>query len=372
VENRKIIIIDETLREGMQYRGIMFSHEQRMKIIDFQEKLGVDICQAGYPPAHTKEAQIIKKLYLYAKEQQYKIRIGAMGMANTHDADILLGTGINDFHFHVYIKKDITRDKLDTILQNLLNTIEYIRQKNSKAIISIAMLDIGRSDDHILEQCISFLIRHNIDILSLPDTSGMMSPNQLFEKINKFSLKTGETKIAVHCHNDMGMASANSVMGILAGGKVLEASALGIGERNGIADLYTSAKTLKDQGFFINLNTDDMDTFKAYYEYIDSIIYEQKGENLLNTNTPVFGDAMTTHVAGTHADGRFGIVSEEQYFLNVLCGRQLVKKYLDAHNIRYSENILNDLTLKIKAKSLQLNRCLTDIDIKFLINSLQN
>ncbi len=369
---KKIIIIDETLREGMQYRGIMFSYEQRRKIIDFQEKLGIDICQAGYPPAHTKEAQIIKKLCLYAKEQQYKIRIGAMGMANRHDADILLGTGINDFHFHVYIKNDVTKAKLDEILQNLLKTIEYIRQQNSKAVISIAMLDIGRSDDHILEQCISFLSRHNIDILSLPDTSGMMAPNQVFEKIDKFSLKTGETKISIHCHNDMGMASANSVMGILAGGKVLEASALGIGERNGIADLYTSAKTLKDQGFSINLNTDDIDTFKAYYEYIDSIVYEQKGENLLNINTPVFGDAVKTHVAGTHADGKFGIASEEQFFLNVLCGKQLVKKYLGAHNISCSENILGDLTLKIKAKSLQLNRCLTDTDIKFIINSLQN
>ena len=369
MDNKKIIIIDETLREGMQYRGIMFSYEQRMEIIDFQEKLGVDICQAGYPPAHIKEAQIIKKLCLYVKEQRYKICIAAMGMANFHNAEILLGTGINDFHFHIHIKKEVTKDKLDEILESLLKTIQYVRKHKPAAVISIAMLDIGRSDDDILEKCISFLSQHNIDILSLPDTSGMMAPNQIFEKIDKFSLKTGETKISIHCHNDMGMASANSVMGILAGGKVLEASALGIGERNGIADLYTSAKTLKDQGFSINLNTDDIDTFKTYYEYIDSIIYEQKGENLLNTNTPVFGDAVKTHVAGTHADGKFGIASEEQFFLNVLCGKQLVKKYLDAHNISYPANILDDLTLNIKAKSLQLNRCLTDTDIKLLINA---
>ncbi len=372
MDNKKIIIIDETLREGMQYRGIMFSHGQRRKIIDFQEKLGIDICQAGYPPAHDLEADLIKKLYRYTKKQQYKICIAAMGMANIHNADILLGTGINDFHFHIHIKKEVTKDKLDEILESLLKTIQYVRNYKPEAVISIAMLDIGRSDDDILEKCISFLSQHNIDILSLPDTSGMMAPNQVFEKINKFSLKRGKTKIAVHCHNDMGMASANSVMGILAGGKILEASALGIGERNGIADLYTSVKTLKDQGFSINLNTDDIDTFKAYYEYVDSIVYEQKGENLLNTNTPVFGDAVKTHVAGTHADGKFGIASEEQFFLNVLCGKQLVKKYLGTHNIRYSDNILDDLTLKIKEKSLQLNRCLTDTDVKLIINSLQN
>ncbi len=368
--NKKIIIIDETLREGMQYRGLMFSLEQRLKILNFQEQLGIDICQAGYPPAHAGEAAIIKKLCIHAKKQKYTIRIAAMGMATVHNAEILLGTGINDFHFHVYIKKDITRDKLDTTLHNLLNTIEYVKKHNTKAVISMAMLDIGRADDEILEKCILFLSKNKVDILSLPDTSGMMAPNQVFEKIGRFSLKTRETKISIHCHNDMGMASANSVMGIMGGGRVLEASALGIGERNGIADLYTSAKTLKNQGFDINVNTEDIDTFKAYYQYLDSIIFEQTGENLLNTNTPVFGDAVKTHVAGTHADGRFGIASEEQFFLNILCGKQLVKKYLKANKISYSKDILDELTLNIKTKSLELNRCMTDTDIKLIIEFL--
>ncbi len=75
-------------------------------------------------------------------------------------------------------------------------------------------------------------------------------------------------------------------------------------------------------------------------------------------------------MAGTHADGKFGIALEEQFFLNVLCGRQLVKKYLKAHKISYSEDMLDDLTMNIKTKSLQVNRCLTDIDIKLMIDSL--
>jgi isopropylmalate/homocitrate/citramalate synthase len=372
IMDKKILIIDETLREGMQYRGLMFSYEQRLKILNFQEKLGIDICQAGYPPAHGKEAAIIKRLCTHAEKQKYKIHIAAMGMANLHSADILLATGINDFHFHVYIKNSVTKEKLDQIFQNLLKTIEYVKKQNSKAVISVAMLDIGKTDDYILEKSILFLSQHNIEIISLPDTSGMMAPNQVFKKIDRFSLKTGRTKISIHCHNDMGMASANSVMGIVAGGKILEASALGIGERNGIADLYTSAKTLQTQGFDINLKTDDIDTFKAYYQYVDSIIFEQKEENLLNTNTPIFGDAVKTHVAGTHADGQFGIASEEEFFLNVLCGRQLVKKYLNAHKIHYVEDILDALTLNIKDQSLQLNRCLTDTEIQLLISSLTN
>jgi len=370
MEKKKIIIIDETLREGMQYRGVMFSPMQRLKILDFQEQLKVDICQAGYPPAHDLEADAVKELFSHSQKNGYDIRVAAMGRANIHDAAILLNTHVNDLHFHLHIKNDVTQAKLDQILHDLLKTIDYIKKQNPGAVLSIAMLDIGRSDDLILEQCGLFLNHHHIDMISLPDTSGMMAPNQVFEKINQFSFNTGNTKISIHCHNDMGMASANSVMGILAGGRVLEASALGIGERNGIADLYTTAKTLQDQGFDINLNTNDIITFKAYYEYIDSIIYEQTHDHLLTTKTPVFGEAVKTHVAGTHAGGEYGLASEERFFLNILCGKNMVKKYLDNHNIDYPADMLDILTLNIKLKSVQLNRCLTRRDIKTIISSL--
>ncbi|WP_299981122.1 hypothetical protein [Desulfobacula sp.] len=369
MENKKITIIDETLREGMQYRGLMFSPAQRLKILDFQEKLKVDICQAGYPPAHAFETDTVRTLCHHVQKNEYKIRIAAMGRANIHDAAILLDTHVNDLHFHLHIKKDVTPDQLDNILHGLSKTIDFIRKKHSSASISIAMLDIGRSDDRILDQCVSFLSHHHIDMLSLPDTSGIMAPNQVFEKINRLSSKTGNTNISIHCHNDMGMASANSMMGILAGGSALEASVLGIGERNGIADLYTTVKTLQDQGFDINLNTDDIPTFKAYYELLDSIIYEQTHEHLLTVNTPVFGDAVKTHVAGTHADGDYGMMSEEQFFLNILCGRHMVKKYLELQNISHDEKKLEEITLKIKTQSFTWGRRLTRDEVKTIAAS---
>ncbi|CCK78887.1 2-isopropylmalate synthase LeuA [Desulfobacula toluolica] len=370
MDNKKITIIDETLREGMQYRGVMFSQKQRIKILEFQEKLNVDICQAGYPPAHDLEADAVKTLCRHAKKNDYKIRIAAMGRANLHDAAILLDTGVKDLHFHLHIKNTVTPGQLNNVLADLLTTIEFVKKKAPHAVLSIAMLDIGRSDDAIMEHCISILNLHSVDILSLPDTSGIMSPNQIFDKIHRFSAKTQNPSISVHCHNDLGMASANSVMGIIAGGQFLEASALGIGERNGIADLYTTAKTLQNQDFDINLNTNDINTFKAYYEYVDAIVYEQHNHHLLTLNTPVFGDAVKTHVAGTHAGGNFGLASEEKFFLNILCGKNLVKKYLDLHAIEYPEDMLDILTLNIKSKSTQLNRCLTLTDIKCLVASL--
>ena len=370
MENKKIIIIDETLREGMQYRGLVFSLEQRLAILDFQEKLKVDICQAGYPPAHESEADVVRALCLYAKKNKYNIRIAAMGRANLADAKLLLSTQVNDLHFHLHIKNDAGQKRLDQILSDLLKTIDFVRKQRPNASISIAMLDIGRSEHRILDQCVCFLSRHHVDIISLPDTSGMMAPNQVFEKIHPLSSKSLDTKISIHCHNDMGMASANSVMGILAGGRVLELCALGIAERNGIADLYTTAKTLQNQGFDIRINTDDLPTFYAYYEYVDAIVYEQTHEHLLTFNTSVFGDAVKTHVAGTHAGGEYGISKQEQFFLNVLCGKGLVKKYLDREKISYDEKRLEHITSTIKKQSFTLGRRLKKNEIRVITRSL--
>ena len=372
MDKKTITIIDETIREGMQYRGLMFSPKQRIKILEFQEQLNVDICQAGYPPAHDLEIDAVKTLRRHARKNDYKIRIAAMGRANLHDAAILMDTGVKDLHCHLHIKDTITPGQLDNVLADLSTTIGFVKKQSHQAVLSIAMLDIGKSDDAVIERSLSVLSRHHVDILSLPDTSGIMTPNQVFDKIHLFSAKAGKTRISIHCHNDLGMATANSVMGILAGGRVLEASALGIGERNGIADLYTTARALQNQGFHINLNTDDIATFKAYYDYIDAIVYDQQGHHLLNINTPVFGDAVKTHVAGTHARGDFGLASEELFFLNILCGKNLVKKYLDLHTIEYPGDILDSLTQSIKLKSAQLNRCLTLTDVKHLVSSLSS
>ncbi len=366
-QNHSITIIDETLREGMQYRGLMFSKEQRLTILDFQEQLGVDICQAGYPSAHENEAKTIRTLVDHAEKNKYATRIAAMGRATLHDASIMIETGVHDFHLHFHIQPGLDVEELERALALLLPVLQLIEEKVLQSRICLVMLDIGRSDDQTLERCIRFCNQHKIDMLSLPDTSGIMAPNQIFDTLTPLCKSSSLTRISTHCHNDLGMASANSVMGIVAGGKVLEASAMGVGERNGLADLFTTAKTLQDQGYTIHLNTSDIQIFKAYYQYIDQIVYEQLGEHLLTANTPFFGSAVKTHVAGTHAGGEYGIAKEEQYYLNSLCGRHLVKKFLNLHKINYPETLLPKLTQQIKSYSIEHNRSLTPDDIKKII-----
>ena len=355
----------------MQYRGMMFSLEQRKVILDFQEALRVDICQAGYPPAHAGEAETVKALYEYARNRGFNIRVAGMGRAVLKDAKILVDTGIQDFHFHIHIKADAGYEERLSILSGFLKVLDFVRQNSSDALVSLALLDIGKSRTEVLEESVSFLAKHGPDIISLPDTSGMMAPNQVFEAISRLSGLVADMDISVHCHNDLGLASANSIMGILAGGRVLEASSLGIGERNGIADLYSAASLLKNQGLEMALKTEKLSVFRNYYEYVDELVFKQTGEHLMNINTPVFGGAVRTHTAGTHADGEFGLTSDADYDLNVLCGRSLIEKYLQLHEISCPAELLPELTQAVKAESIRLNRSLTVKDVQGLILSLK-
>ena len=372
MENKNIIFIDETIREGMQHRGLVFSHSQKEKILKFQEALGIDICQAGYPCAHKSEAQSVKKLNSFVKSKNYKIKIAGMGRAYINDVKLLIKTGIKDFHLHAYIPFNAKKEKQNKIFSDITESVKYIREKVFQPKISIAMLDIGKTDFSLLKKITDFFFNKlNIEILSMPDTSGFLTPNLMYDKI-KFAVKknNNKTKISIHCHNDMGMACANTFMGIFAGADIIEASVFGIGERNGIADIFTMGNILKNHGFKINLKIENTEKFKQYYEYVNKIYKDQTKDELLNYNTPFLGNGVKTHVAGTHKDFSFGIIKQAKIFLNLLCGKKLVQKYLESFDISYEKDKLENITNKIKSQSAILNRRLFQKEIKDIAKAL--
>lgn len=369
---RKILVVDETLREGMQFQGLVFSLEQRIKILEFQEALGVDICQAGYPSAHVLEAEIVAQVATHARKNKFATRTAALGRARIGDGKILCQARLDDLHFHLHVKDNLPPGEQTRAMDQVKTFVRQIRSWQPESAISIAMLDMGKTDPGLLGTWVRFLSQGlEVDIISLADTSGIMTPDQVHDKIQNLSPQDLKAKIAVHCHNDLGMASANSFMGILAGASVLEASALGIGERNGIADLYTTAKQLKAQGLELRIDTDNLVLFKAYYAYVDNIVREQTGQGLILCTTPVFGEAVKTHVAGTHAGGEFASTLEEKYFLNPLCGQGLVQKYLNQKKIPFPENRLVQITDSIKTHSFTLGRRLTRDEITTIARSFK-
>jgi len=146
----------------------------------------------------------------------------------------------------------------------------------------------------------------------------------------------------------------------------VEVSALGIGERNGIGDLFIVGNHLKKQGYSLNLKTENIEMFRSYYEYVDDLCFQKTGIHLLHYNTPFFGDSVHTHVAGTHGLTPFGKRGKEDFFLNVLCGKHLVKKFMKKNGIDFHENDLPEIVSKIKKYSVKKGRCLSVKEIKRL------
>jgi len=372
---KRIRVIDETLREGMQFHGLVFTLEQRIKILEFQEILGVDVCQAGYPSALDREAEIVKALADHAQKNDFKIRTAALGRALASDARILIQTGIDDPHFHFHIQRSSDESEFTRTLDSLQTLFSDILTSRPHARISLAMLDMGKTDPGLLTHCLRYFDENQgLSILSLPDTSGIMVPHQIRETISRLAAKRSRLSLAIHCHNDMGMATANTLTGVMAGADFFEASVLGIGERNGIADLYTTALMLKNQGINSHLDLDNFDGFKAYYNYVNKIVQDQTGLNLMGYCCPVFGEAVKTHVAGTHATGNFGTTFDEDFFLNPLCGRGLVKKFLDKNSIPFDSTALESITRRIKFNSMDRGRSLSKQEVVQIVNKnhLQN
>jgi 2-isopropylmalate synthase len=367
--HRSILVVDQTLREGMQFQGMVFSGDQRRQILCFQESLGVDICQAGYPPAHASEVRRVKDLADLAAQRGYSIRVAAMGRAWPGDAATLSASGVRDFHLHAHIPVGASPQDEDRVFRDIAGTLDELRSRRPDPVVSLAMLDIGRTPPARLREQSSRAIHElRVDILSLPDTSGMMAPNRIAPLLRPVvrDAAASSTLISVHCHNDLGMASANTVMGITAGAGVMEATALGIGERNGLADLYTTARTLKEQGYAMNLRTDDIEGFRAYYTYVNGIVRQQTGLDLMTYTTPFFGGGVRAHVAGTHGSTAFGIAGGDTVYLNLLCGRTLVGKYLEAASIPVDPGRLGAVTEAIKSRSAELGRRLTREEIAAL------
>jgi isopropylmalate/homocitrate/citramalate synthase len=374
MNDKRILVIDQTIREGMQYRGMMFSFEERKNILEFQERLGIDICQAAYPPAHVSETSHLECLHKMASDKGYRIRMAGLSRAVISDVKWMVKSGFSDYHLHSGINQGmLSRFGAEEIFRDVKDTVGFIRETTEGACINLAFADVGRTDPTFLAAFIDYAVDVlQVDIVNLPDTSRTMAPNVYHEVVRQTALRVREkpARIAVHCHNDLGMANANTVMGVVAGATVVEACVLGIGERNGIADLYTVCGVLKDQGYDMAVKTEDRQGFASYYKYIQELCVSKTGFGPLNYNTPAFGDAVKTHVAGTHDIIDYGAVDEKKYFLNVLCGKHLVKSFLDQRGIAYDPKKISRIVGKIKDTSAVHNRPLTEAEVRAVVDEV--
>lgn len=289
VKPKKIRILDSTLREGEQHPGVTFSNKQRIQIAWMLDYFGVDQIEISpvVSPDHKEATKTIIK-------QGLKADIVAHVRALKADVDVAIDCdatwmatylGISEIHM-----KDKLRITREEALRRSVETVEYAKAHGLKMRFTVE--DGSRADPEFLMQVVKAISEAGVDRISLPDTVGIMRPNGMYNFVKSIRDEI-DTPLDVHCHNDIGLALANSLAGCDGGADQIHTTIDGIGERTGIPALAETAVALtylynSPNNFRLDML---MDLSRLIEQYTTIVPYDSK---------PIVGPTAYKHKAGTH------------------------------------------------------------------------
>ncbi len=299
----KVQIFDTTLRDGEQVPGCKLDTTQKLVIAERLEALGVDIIEAGFPissPGDFKSVDAIAKLVKNAtvcgltRAVEKDIEVAAEALK--HAKRPRIHTGIGTSESHIKYKFNTTQD---VIIERAVKAVKYA--KSFVEDVEFFAEDAGRTDNEYLARVCEAVIKAGATVLNIPDTTGYCLPEEYGAKI-KF-LKENVTGIdkailSCHCHNDLGMATANSIAGVIQGARQIECTINGIGERAGNTSLEEVVMILKQHPYL------DLDTsINTRLLYSTSQMVSQKMGMPVQPNKAIVGSNAFAHSSGIHQDG---------------------------------------------------------------------
>ena len=292
-------ILDTTLREGEQAPGVYFENHIKLAIAQQLDKIGVDIIEAGHPVVTPEIREAVSTL----SKAGLKAAIGAHARSIKGDVDIAISCGV-DFLGIFYCVSDerlkgVFKTDLDTAINKITEVIQYAKTLKPELIIRYTPEDTVRSQfDNVVKASVA-AVKAGADIISVADTTGCMIPgtkHSMYDYVKKlknaFQKQEINPKIAVHCHNDRGLALANALDAYRAGADIIDASVLGLGERAGIVDLAQLLVILKSD---FNEGSWNLEHLSKLYELVS-----QHAKIKMFRHFPVMGDNAFTHCAGVH------------------------------------------------------------------------
>ena len=304
--NRKVEIFDSTLRDGAQGQGISFSVEDKIKVVLVLDEFGVDYIEAGNPGSNPKDMEFFKRIRDLKLKNAKIAAFGATRRPNiqVEDDDNLKNLLLADTSVAVIFGKswefqvvDILKTSIQENLNMIRDSIEYIKSKNKEVIFDAEhFFDGYKENSEYALQTLHVAKIAGADTIVLCDTNGGTLPNEI-EEITKSVTKNIEGSIGIHCHNDMGMAVANSIVSIESGVNHIQGTFIGIGERCGNTNLSSIIPTivlkLKDKVSC----SDNIQNLTSTARYISEISNTQ-----IDDSTPYIGSAAFSHKGGMHID----------------------------------------------------------------------
>ncbi len=299
----KVDIFDTTLRDGEQVPGCKLDAEQKLVIAERLDELGVDIIEAGFPissPGDFNSVHEIAKLVKNAtvcgltRAVQNDITVAADALKPAKRARIHTGIGTSDSH--IQYKFNSTRDK---IIERAVAAVSYA--KTFVEDVEFYAEDAGRTDNVFLAKVCEAVVKAGATVLNIPDTTGYCLPEEYGLKIKYLKENvTGIHKatLSCHCHNDLGLATANSIAGVANGARQIECTINGIGERAGNTSLEEVVMILR-QHPTLGLDTD----INSKLLYDTSQMVSQKMGMIVQPNKAIVGANAFAHSSGIHQDG---------------------------------------------------------------------
>jgi 2-isopropylmalate synthase len=301
--SQKIHIFDTTLRDGEQVPGCQLSTEEKITISRELEALGVDIIEAGFPISSPGDFLSVIGISRAVKDpvvcgltraRQEDIDVAAEALRYAKRGRIHTGIGSSDVHI-----KHKFRSTREQILEQGVWAVKYAKSKGFE--VEFYAEDAGRADLAFLAQMIEAVIAAGADVVNIPDTTGYCLPHlygkriqYLFEHVSNIH----KAVVSVHCHNDLGLATANTISGLISGARQAEVTINGIGERAGNTSLEEVVMILKkhqDLDMYTNIKTERL--------YGISKLVSKMMRMPVQPNKAIVGANAFAHSSGIHQDG---------------------------------------------------------------------
>ena len=303
MDNSKIHVFDTTLRDGEQVPGCQLNTEEKVEIAKDLESLGVDVIEAGFPVSSPGDFNSVSEISKNVKEsiicglsRAVVMDIDTAAMALKEAKRKRLHTGIGASDMHIKYKFNSTREK---ILAQAVSAVKYARRYFDD--IEFYAEDAGRADQNFLAKMVEEVIKAGATVINVPDTTGYTLPEEYGAKINFLTNNVpniDKAILSVHCHNDLGLATANTLAGIQNGARQVEVTMNGIGERAGNTSLEEIIMILKAHPY-LNLHS-EIDTLKI-------LALSKKVSRMMNMpvqrNKAIVGENAFSHSSGIHQDG---------------------------------------------------------------------
>jgi len=301
--NEKVTIFDTTLRDGEQVPGCQLNTIEKIEVAEALENLGVDVIEAGFPISSPGDfnsvveiSKVISNPVICALTRAVKKDIEVAAEALQYAKKKRIHTGIGTSPYHIKYKIKTTPEE---IINRAVDAVKYARKFVDD--VEFYAEDAGRSENEYLAKVIEAVIKAGATVINIPDTTGYCLPEEYGAKIRYLKENVpniDKAIISTHCHNDLGMATANTMMGIINGARQVEVTMNGLGERAGNTSLEEIAMIIKSH-HSLNLSTN----INSKLIYTTSRLVSTLMSMPVQPNKAIVGRNAFAHSSGIHQDG---------------------------------------------------------------------